>query len=564
MTKEVQRKLNLVIDTGLLLARCTDLRTIVQAATDAGRQLCGAQFGAFFYNAGDASGERYLPYALSGAGPEQLTRFFMPRNTNLFAPIFEGTAIVRSDDITRDPKYDSSYELTPPHSGAPQDRLPIRSYLAVPVQAQSREVLGGLFYGHADTGVFPEEAEDLVAAIAAQAASAIENFRLNEQLTRKVQELEKAETMQRELARHMAELAAIVESSDDSIISKDLTGCITSWNQAAVRILGYTPQEIIGKSILTVIPKELYFEEEMILEKIRSGQRVDHYETTRITKTGQPLDVSLSISPIRDASGIIVGASKILRDISSRKRMERSVIQAEKIAATGRMAATIAHEINNPLEAVTNLLYLARLNASNPQQVDAFLSSAENEVHRVSHIAKQTLGFYREHTSAVSTTVSQLVDDAVKVYEPKCSSAGVRVETRLNSTREVTMRKGEMMQVISNLITNAIYAMPSGGTLSISVEDTVVLDQQGVQLTVSDNGIGIPENHLSHIFEAFFTTRNSVGTGIGLFVARQFIEGHAGQIKVRSSMDAADHGTTFSIFLPLNNPYSSGGARPSA
>ena len=550
-SSRTQRNLKLVVQTGLLLAKHLDLPTLVQAATDAGLQLCEAQFGAFFYNVIDAAGERYQLYTLSGVDREKFAQFPMPRNTEVFAPTFEGSGIVRSGDITKDPRYGHN----PPHHGMPDGHLPVRSYLAVSVKGQTGEVLGGLFYGHEKTDVFDQDAEDLVATIAAQAAIAMENLRLRELLTRKFVESEKAEQYQRESAKRLSEVAAIVESSDDAILSKDLTGHIMSWNQAASRILGYSREEMIGQSILLLIPKELHHEEKTILAKIRAGERIDHYETVRLTKSGERLDVSLSISPIRDDSGTIVGASKILRDISAKKRAEASLLQAEKIAAAGRMAATIAHEVNNPLEAVMNLIYLARSNAEDPNEVRTFLTAAESEVARVSHIARQTLGFYRENDSPIGASLSELASHAILVYGPKCRDAGIDLEVNLNSTRQVVLRKGEIMQVISNLIANAIYAMPGGGALSISVEDRDTPNGSGVVLTVKDSGVGIPSEQLPRIFEAFFTTRGTIGTGIGLFVAKQFVEGHHGKIYVESSTDPASHGTKMSIFLPLENPH---------
>jgi PAS domain S-box-containing protein len=552
-SSRTQRNLELVVQTGLLLAKHLDMPTLVQAATDAGLQLCGAQFGAFFYNVIDAAGESYQLYTLSGVSREKFAQFAMPRNTAVFAPTFEGSGIVRSGDITKDPRYGNNA----PHHGMPGGHLPIRSYLAVPIKAQSGEVLGGLFYGHEKPDVFEKDAEDLVGTIAAHAAIAMENFRLREQLTRKVEESEKAGQYQRESAKRLSEVAAIVESSDDAILSKDLTGLIMSWNQAAARILGYSREEILGTSILRLIPQELHHEEKTILAKIRAGERIDHYETVRLTKSGERIDVSLSISPIRDDSGTIVGASKILRDISAKKRTEASLLQAEKIAAAGRMAATIAHEVNNPLEAVMNLIYLARSNAGDPDEVRTFLQAAEGEVARVSHIAKQTLGFYRETDSAIRASLSELAAQAIRVYSPKCKDAEICLEENLNSIRQVVLRKGEIMQVISNLIANAIYAMPTGGTLSISVEDVEDFDSRGsgVFLTVKDSGVGIPAEQLPRIFDAFFTTRSTIGTGIGLFVAKQFIEGHGGKIHVETSTDPATHGTRMSIFLPLENPH---------
>jgi len=348
-------------------------------------------------------------------------------------------------------------------------------------------------------------------------------------------------------------LAAIVDSSEDVILSKDLNGMITSWNSAASRLFGYTAQEMVGQSILKLIPDDLQFEEKTIIDSIRAGQRVKHFDTVRLTKDGTLVDVCLTVSPIRDDKGRVIGASKILRDVSDRKRIEQSLMQAEKIAATGRMAATIAHEINNPLEAVMNLLYLLRSKITDADGL-TYLSTAEGELGRVSHIAKQTLGYYREHAAATKASLGEIAQHALTIYEPRCAAAGIKISTSFQSSRKSTLRRGEMMQVISNLIANSIYAMPCGGHLSVVVEDT---DESvsGTVLRISDDGVGIASNDLPRVFEAFFTTRSTVGTGIGLFVAKQFIEGHGGQICVTSQIDAESHGTTVRIFVPLRTTY---------
>jgi PAS domain S-box-containing protein len=528
-SSQLERKLELVVQTGLLLTRTSDLESIVQSATDAGRQLCGAQFGAFSYNAVNPRAESDFLYTLAGQG------------------------IVRSADITKDPRYGQNSS----HFGMPTGHLPIRSYLAVPVKGPSGEVFGVLAYGHEGPNVFGQDSENLVAAIAAQAAVAIENARLREQLDQKIGDLQKAESRHKIVSKHLGELAAIIESSDDAILSKDLNGNITSWNPAATRILGYSSEEMIGVSVLKIIPEELHVDEPVILAKIRAGQRIEHFETIRVTKDGRRLDVSLSISPVRDSSGQIVGAAKILRDISARKRLEQTLLQAEKIAATGRMAATIAHEINNPLEAIVNLIFLAREQATDPRQIE-FLTAAESEVARVSHIAKQTLGFYRDTNSAIHASLSDIAAEAVRVYEPKCTAAGIRVESHLAPSPDLLLRKGEIMQVISNLISNAIYATSAGGTISIAVQPSAS-PHPGVELLVEDTGTGIPAEHLPHIFDAFYTTRGTIGTGIGLFISKQFIEGHGGRIDVASrtasTSNGAGSGTRMSIFLPLQNQY---------
>ena len=374
--------------------------------------------------------------------------------------------------------------------------------------------------------------------------------------------LSEKEEMLLENSKRLGQLAAIVDSSDDVIVSKDLNGIITSWNAAATRVFGYSAEEMIGASILKLIPENLHSDEKIIMENIRAGRRVEHFETLRRTKSGQLLDVSVTVSPIRDWHGRVIGASKILRDVSSRKRLEQALLQAEKIAATGRMAATIAHEINNPLEAVMNLMYLLRPMIADPAGISYF-QSVETELGRVSHIAKQTLGYYREHAAATSASIGEIVLHAITIYEPRCKASGIEIKKAINSSRKIMLRRGEMMQVVSNLIMNAIYAMPSGGILSISVEDAAE-SPDGIVLTVQDNGVGIAESDLPRVFEAFFTTHSTVGTGIGLFVAKQFVEGHGGQIEIESRQDWEDHGTTVRISLPISTTYDSSGEGVSA
>jgi len=336
-------------------------------------------------------------------------------------------------------------------------------------------------------------------------------------------------------------------------VSKDLNGIVKSWNAAATRVFGYLPGEMIGQPILKLIPPDLHSDERTIIESIRAGRRVEHFETVRLTKDGRLIDVSLTISPIRDGDGRIIGASKILRDVSARKRIEQSLLQAEKIAATGRMAATIAHEINNPLEAIVNLLFLLRPMITRAEGIK-YLASAESELARVSHIAKQTLGYYRELASASRAPLSDIAEQAIAIYEPRCTGTGIVVRKSLESSRRVMIRRGEMMQVISNLITNSMYGMPTGGTLSISVSDTET-PSEGVVLTVADDGVGIAPEVLPKVFDAFFTTRYTVGTGIGLFIARQFVEGHGGTIRIESSNQAEHHGTVLRVFLPAHTAY---------
>jgi PAS domain S-box-containing protein len=353
-------------------------------------------------------------------------------------------------------------------------------------------------------------------------------------------------------------LAAIVESADDAIISKDLTGKITSWNEGARRTFGYTAEQIVGQQILRLIPKELHYEEDEILGKLRRGERIDHYETTRIRSDGERIEVSVTISPIRDETGKVIGASKIARDISDRKRIERRLVQSEKLAATGRMAAAIAHEINNPLEGLINLVYLARKSVAPDEKTHGYLLSAEEELERVSHIARQTLGYYRDTALPTETYLHDLIKNVLAVYNSKLIAAGISAELHFNDLQKILISKGEILQVFSNVIANAIDAMRSGGTLSISTRNLMSSAGNGIQVTIRDNGVGIPQEHLPQIFEPFFSTKGNLGTGIGLWIAKQLVDKRGGQLSVASSDASGNSGTTVTVFLPFAAPDSGG------
>lgn len=346
-------------------------------------------------------------------------------------------------------------------------------------------------------------------------------------------------------------LAALVDSAEDAIISKDLNGIITSWNSGARRLFGYEEQEIVGQSILRLIPEHLRHEEDEILRKLRSGQKIEHYETTRVSKSGETREVSITISPIRDGKGEVIGASKIARDVSDRKKVERMAVEAEKIATTGRMAAAIAHEINNPLASVLNLIYLARQNDFSMQEIQTYLATAERELERVSHIARQTLGYYRDTGSPSEVRLHELMENVLTVYQSKLLAHNITVETRYSDVRKIYVRSGEIVQVFSNLVSNAVDAMPSGGTLSISITQTMQVERLGLQTVVTDTGHGIRREHLERVFEPFFTTKGNLGTGIGLWVARQLVERHRGQVSISSSAEKGDSGTSVTIFLPF-------------
>jgi PAS domain S-box-containing protein len=349
-------------------------------------------------------------------------------------------------------------------------------------------------------------------------------------------------------------LAAIIESSEDAIISKTLEGEITTWNAAAARLFGYSSQEILGKSVLIMVPPEYHAQEMEILGKLRAGERVDRQETQRLAKDGTKLDISLTVSPVKDASGKVIGASSIMRDITVRKQEEEKLRVAEKLAAAGRLAATVAHEINNPLAAVTNLVYLARMSATS-EATKTFLAQAEQELARVTHMTKQTLGFYRESSGAARVAIGSLLPDLLFVFSSKTRNKGIEIRTELRKDLPVLVKPGEIRQVLANILSNSLDAVEHGGQIRIriSAAEQRAGGVPSVLITVADSGPGIPHAIRSRLFEPFFTTKKDVGTGLGLWVSRNIIQKHGGHIRFKSSVQPGRSWTAFSILLPLNS-----------
>jgi PAS domain S-box-containing protein len=354
---------------------------------------------------------------------------------------------------------------------------------------------------------------------------------------------------QKEASEYKHRLAAIVQSSDDAIISKNLQGIVTSWNPAAERIFGYTAEEMIGASILEIIPPELHDDETRILETISRGERIDHFETIRVTKSGERMPVSLTISPVRDNSGKIIGAAKIARDITAQKRIEHALRVTERLAAVGRLAATVAHEINNPLEAATNLLYLAKERAAK-DDVRGFLAMAEEELDRVAHLTKQTLGFYRDTQAPSQIKLQELLNPLISVFKSRGKNKGVEIKPEILEAPEIFAVGGEIRQVIANLLSNSIDAVPFGGRIRVRVRSAAAGDRSGVRIIVADSGSGIDPEARERIFEPFFTTKKDVGTGLGLWVCKNIVDKHGGRISIRSRTDGLRSGTVFSVFLP--------------
>jgi PAS domain S-box-containing protein len=349
--------------------------------------------------------------------------------------------------------------------------------------------------------------------------------------------------------RTTREMAAIVEYSCDAIYSIHPDGTIASWNRAAEHLYGYTAEEAVGLPVTRLAPPERRDEAERHRAVLSGGGHVASYQTERMRKDGTRWPVLLSVSPLLNARGEIVGASAIARDLSAEKQSEEAVRRSEKLATAGRLTASIAHEINNPLEAVVNLLYLAR---HDPSHAGEYLTLAEQEVGRVARLAQQTLGFVRDSSSPGSMDPAAIMDEILQLYSRKLEGRRIQVARRYRGSCQVSGYSGELRQLLANLLVNAVDAMADGGSLHVRVATghDWASGREGVRITVADNGSGIPRSNLRQIFEPFYTTKKDTGTGLGLWVSRGIVQKHGGRIRVRSRADGRSTGTAFSIFLP--------------
>ena len=293
-------------------------------------------------------------------------------------------------------------------------------------------------------------------------------------------------------------------------------------------------------------------DERRILATIARGERIEHFETVRRTKSGELIDVSLTISPIKDEQGRVIGAAKIARDITQRKRTEKALQMTEKLASVGRLAATVAHELNNPLEAVTNFIFLAQTTDNLPEPAKEYLTLADRELERVSHIAQQTLGFYRDTSSRTVVDIRESLDDVLRVFESKLRYKSLKTEINVERGLKIEALGGEVRQVFSNLISNAIDASPSRGVIKVHAKTVVKRGSQYAQIAFADHGCGIPDGLKTSIFNPFFTTKSDVGTGLGLWVSKSLVEKHGGRIAFRSTQGK---GTVFTLQFPLRAPH---------
>jgi PAS domain S-box-containing protein len=362
-----------------------------------------------------------------------------------------------------------------------------------------------------------------------------------------------------------ARLAAIVESSDDAIVSKTLDGVIRSWNRGAERLFGYTAQEAVGQPITLIIPPERVDEERTILARLRRGERVDHFETVRVAKDGRRLDISLTVSPVQDHAGHIIGASKIARDITERKAMENALRDADR--RKDEFLALLAHELRNPLAPLRNGLQMLRLADRDPNERASAREMMERQLQHMVRLIDDLLDISRISRNKMElrrgrVRLADVVSSAMEIALPAIEAAGHELTVALPPEPVfLDADLTRLAQVFGNLLTNSAKYTPRGGHIRVAA----VRRGEDVCVSVRDNGIGIPAESLPAIFDMFSqvdrsTERSGGGLGIGLALVKGLIEMHGGTVSAESQGEGK--GSTFTVRLPtlrLTSPLATGG-----
>jgi len=351
-----------------------------------------------------------------------------------------------------------------------------------------------------------------------------------------------------------ARLAAIVASSDDAIISKDLNGHITTWNAAAERMFGYSAEEVIGKPITIIIPEERLSEESEVLSRIRRGLSVEHFETVRRRKDGTPINISLTVSPVRNADGTVVGASKIARDITEQIRLRAAAEEASRLK--DEFLAVLSHELRTPLNTV--LGYSKMLRRDEERMSDEMRSRAldvlERNADSLARLVNDVLDTSRIVTGKLrlafeQCAIDRLIEEGIDTVRPTAEAKGVSIEARLETNLSVVGDRDRLLQVVWNLLSNAVKFTPREGHIVVEGRKRTGI----VEIVVTDSGVGIRKEHLPFLFQRFWQAHTGLsrefgGLGIGLALARHLVEMHGGTVSADSA--GIGEGATFTVSLP--------------
>lgn len=565
--REETRTLELINQVGSAVSAELDLARAVQVVTDAATELTGAAFGAFFYNVVDQRGETYMLYSLSGVEKDTFANFAMPRNTAIFSPTFSGRSIVRSDDITEDPRYGKMS----PHFGMPKGHLAVRSYLAAPVVSRTGEVLGGLFFGHPEPSQFDLRAERLLVGVAAQAASAIDNARLYSNVQAELTQRVSAEaslrtlneTLEERVLANVAEKERLWETSEDLLVTMTPEGGLIRLSPSWFRTLGYELHTLSDAQFLDLLHPEDLDRTSACLAELASTKHAARLEAQFQTNTGNSRMIAWTLSADPRAKLIHGVGRDVTKDIErdeALRQAEKAVIAAQKMEAIGQLTGGVAHDFNNLLQVIGGNLHLLSKDVIGQERPEQRVRQALAGVARGAKLASQLLAFGRRQPLAPKVVnLGRFVRDMDDMLR-RALGEGIEIETVVSGGLWNTLADPfQVENALLNLAINARDAMKGHGRLTIEAGNAALDDAyvqtnpdaargQYVMLAVSDSGTGIPTEILEHVFEPFFTTKpEGKGTGLGLSMVYGFIKQSGGHVKIYSEVG---HGTTVRMYLP--------------
>jgi len=358
-----------------------------------------------------------------------------------------------------------------------------------------------------------------------------------------------------ETERQRAELETVYQTAPVGLAQFDPVEfrCLRL-NGRQAEILGLPSEQVIGRRFDEVAPIPGLLE---MFEVAAEGQAVKNQivEGVLPTRPGEHRVWDVSYAPVYGDDGTVQAITAAWLEITHLKRAESALVESEKLAAVGRLASSISHEINNPLEAITNLLYLISENQSLPENVRIYVHMAQSELSRVSQIATQTLRFHRQAAKPTWVSPAELLDAVLKLYHGRLTNSGIRVQACYSTERKILCFENDIRQVLNNLIANAIDAMRQGGRLVVRAHEATEqpAGRRGVRLAIADTGHGMPEAVRRRLFQPFYTTKGLSGTGLGLWISEGIVRRHHGRMWVRSSQHPVHHGTVFTLFLPVQD-----------
>lgn len=512
------------------------LDSLLQTITDQARKIIGA-------------GQAFTTLLAKGAWNQSMTCFSTADDQPVFEfPQASSEMFMLACTLNKPVRLNAATGGNRPWPRTPEAAQ--RGWLAAPLVTRDGRNLGLIHLSHKISGEFSPDDEAILVQLAHMASVAIDNVRLYREAQEQIAETKRT---QETLERNKESMQLAQQCVGIGIWEWDLETGGLEWCDEIRRLHGFAADTFDGRYeswMQSIHPEDRSQVHESITHALAANSEYEvQYRVMWPDKSIHWLEARGRTIVIGDTPVRVLG---VAMDVTARKLAEDALRSSEKLAATGRLAASIAHEINNPLAAVTNALYILRTSPHIPGPALDYIKTAEAELARVVHITKQTLGFYREIAAPVMTAAPVLLDEVLSAYDTKIEKCNIGIHKQYRGAGQLAGYPGELRQVFSNLVLNALEAVPATGTVSVRVKETHNgQEQHGVQVTVADNGPGIPPATMPRIFEPFFSTKESKGTGLGLWVSQGIVEKHGGTVRVRSSMGAAHHGTCFIIFLPF-------------